>query len=453
MPLGDGVDGDDCRRCPRSPTRPTRRAGLPAATARSAPRSGSGPDPGLAPTNRTGRWRERAPTAQGEASLAPTGKGEQHVGHCKGDRTSARGAAHRAWSARAPHVRLGPIARDGVEPPRGAADRGGPGSGQHRPVCVPPGGRTRSTIVANYIPLEEPAGGPNFAQFDDDVLYEIRSTTTATRTRTSATSSGSRPRSGTRTRSSTTRAGSRRSTTRRGTARRPTRSRASGTTTRARVEQARRRHPTPPVNIGPRSTPDVGRTTRSRRRRCKTVGGDKVFAGQRDDPFFVDLGSIFDLGGLRPFNPFHLIPLAAATVWTEWRATTRTRSRSRCRSTAARSRSPATRCLGVYASASRKSVRIREEGRHVDGAGHVGAGLAPRQPADQRGDHPARARRTTGTRPTRRTTRSSHQLHEPGAAGADQSPLPGAPEHVQTTGRNDLVAVLLTGVGPTRRSA
>ena len=28
-------------------------------------------------------------------------------------------------------------------------------------------------IVANYIPLEEPAGGPNFAQFDDDVLYEI----------------------------------------------------------------------------------------------------------------------------------------------------------------------------------------------------------------------------------------------------------------------------------------
>src|SRR5688572_26071906 len=29
------------------------------------------------------------------------------------------------------------------------------------------------TIVANYIPLEEPAGGPNFAKFDDSVLYEI----------------------------------------------------------------------------------------------------------------------------------------------------------------------------------------------------------------------------------------------------------------------------------------
>src|SRR6185437_13997746 len=33
---------------------------------------------------------------------------------------------------------------------------------------------------------------------------------------------------------------------------------------------------------------------------------------QRDDPFYVDLGSIFDLAGLRPFNPFHLIPLPAA---------------------------------------------------------------------------------------------------------------------------------------------
>src|SRR6059036_966656 len=29
------------------------------------------------------------------------------------------------------------------------------------------------TILANYIPLEEPAGGPNFNTFGDDVLYEI----------------------------------------------------------------------------------------------------------------------------------------------------------------------------------------------------------------------------------------------------------------------------------------
>src|ERR1700704_2677631 len=30
------------------------------------------------------------------------------------------------------------------------------------------------TIIANYVPFEEPAGGPNFNGFGDDVLYEIR---------------------------------------------------------------------------------------------------------------------------------------------------------------------------------------------------------------------------------------------------------------------------------------
>jgi hypothetical protein len=29
------------------------------------------------------------------------------------------------------------------------------------------------TIIANYIPFEEPAGGPNFYRFSDDVLYAI----------------------------------------------------------------------------------------------------------------------------------------------------------------------------------------------------------------------------------------------------------------------------------------
>src|SRR5690349_25116132 len=29
------------------------------------------------------------------------------------------------------------------------------------------------TLIANYIPLEEPPGGPNFYEFGDDVRYEI----------------------------------------------------------------------------------------------------------------------------------------------------------------------------------------------------------------------------------------------------------------------------------------
>ena len=37
-----------------------------------------------------------------------------------------------------------------------------------------------------------------------------------------------------------------------------------------------------------------------------------MFAGQRTDGFYVDLGAIFDLGDLRPFQQLHLIPTAPA---------------------------------------------------------------------------------------------------------------------------------------------
>ena len=30
------------------------------------------------------------------------------------------------------------------------------------------------TIIANYVPLQAPDGGPNFYEFGDDVLYEIK---------------------------------------------------------------------------------------------------------------------------------------------------------------------------------------------------------------------------------------------------------------------------------------
>src|SRR5690242_18580692 len=54
---------------------------------------------------------------------------------------------------------------------------------------------------------------------------------------------------------------------------------------------------TPPDNIGPRSTPDYHSLA------AKAVtplqGGGQVFAGQRDDPFFADVGAIFDLLAIR----------------------------------------------------------------------------------------------------------------------------------------------------------
>src|SRR3954453_13666195 len=41
---------------------------------------------------------------------------------------------------------------------------------------VEKGSHDKLNIVASYNPLEEPSGGPNFAQFSDDVLYEIHIT-------------------------------------------------------------------------------------------------------------------------------------------------------------------------------------------------------------------------------------------------------------------------------------
>ena len=38
---------------------------------------------------------------------------------------------------------------------------------------VTPGSHDKLFVIANWIPLEEPAGGPNFHRFSDDVLYEI----------------------------------------------------------------------------------------------------------------------------------------------------------------------------------------------------------------------------------------------------------------------------------------
>jgi len=64
----------------------------------------------------------------------------------------------------------------------------------------------------------------------------------------------------------------------------------------------------PPNNVGPRSTPNYEALANAA---IYTLPGNvKVFAGQRREGFYVDLGSIFDLGALRPFNMAHLIPMA-----------------------------------------------------------------------------------------------------------------------------------------------
>src|SRR5580704_2278688 len=38
---------------------------------------------------------------------------------------------------------------------------------------VSPDAQSTVTIIANYVPLQQPAGGPNFYEFGHDVLYQI----------------------------------------------------------------------------------------------------------------------------------------------------------------------------------------------------------------------------------------------------------------------------------------
>ena len=58
------------------------------------------------------------------------------------------------------------------------------------------------------------------------------------------------------------------------------------------VRTVARNIPVAPNNVGPKTIPDYDKV--ANQAITELPGGGKVFAGQRDDPFFVDLGAIFD---------------------------------------------------------------------------------------------------------------------------------------------------------------
>jgi hypothetical protein len=165
------------------------------------------------------------------------------------------------------------------------------------------------TIITNYIPLEDPPGGPNFFEFGDDVLYSIyidndgdaeadivysfRFTTKLRNPNTFLYNTGQitsldDPDWNKRQFYSVTR------------------KRQHGSASGKVLGQDLA---CPPCNIGPRSTPNYAALASAAVHTLPT--GEKVFAGQRNDGFFVDLGAIFDLADLRPFQNLHLIPTPA----------------------------------------------------------------------------------------------------------------------------------------------
>lgn len=162
------------------------------------------------------------------------------------------------------------------------------------------------TLIANFLPFQYPAGGPNFYEFGDDVSYRIKvdndgsgrsSITYEFRFQTEVKNPATFLYN-------------------------------TGQITSLDDENFNRPQTfkvfrwidgeaellgedmiCPPCNVGARSIPDYPALANSAI--YDLPGGIKVFAGQRLDGFYVDLGAVFDLAVLRPFQNLHLIPSPA----------------------------------------------------------------------------------------------------------------------------------------------
>ena len=274
---------------------------------------------------------------------------------------------------------------------------------------VSPDGPDTVTIIANYIPLEAPASGPNFYSFDDSVLYEIN-----------IDNNGDA---------------------------------VEDLTYQFRFNTATRNPNTFLYNVGPITSLDdpnwnrpqtysvtasatgtamamngatsvVGGCSGATSRRRRTTSGrgrrrtTRARRGGRHDPARRHQG----LRGpaRRPVlrRPrLDLRPRRAAAVQPvppdpapDGAGTRRRRALQRAHDrdpgadrSADPRRAPDDRDLREREPAAHRSCARRDQPRQR----RSGAGLAARQAADQRGGHPARARRTSGTARTPRTTRSS----------------------------------------------
>ena len=168
------------------------------------------------------------------------------------------------------------------------------------------------TIIANYIPLEEPANGPNFYNFSpaglyeihidnngdakEDITYQFHFRTDVRNPDTFLYNTGP----------VLTLNSENLNVRQFYTVSRINGARRGGSSTNMGSFQVA------PANIGPKSTPDYPALANAAVYNLGT--GGKVFAGPRDDPFFVDIGGIVDLLTLRPVQQLHKVPPMASSA-------------------------------------------------------------------------------------------------------------------------------------------
>lgn len=190
------------------------------------------------------------------------------------------------------------LASSHSEAPLIARDRFADNTDTYAFRSIEPGRENFVTIIANYIPFQQPSGGPHFFRFDDTVRYEIKIDNTGDGVEDIAYQIEFE----TKTNNGDTVLGQ-------GAVNEDVVIKSLDdkdyntpqTYWVRRVELAKNAPgvlvanglKTPPANIGPKVTPNYEENLGS-----KAVynlrGGGRVFAGQRDEGFFVDVGGVFD---------------------------------------------------------------------------------------------------------------------------------------------------------------
>ncbi len=209
------------------------------------------------------------------------------------------------------------------------------------------------TLIACYYPYEVPAGGPNFPQFGDDVLYKIqvdndgdaeeditfefRFTTTLAipelfNYTIGPVSSLADPTLNLRQTYTLTRID-------------------KGSAPRVLADKA----PVAPVNVGSRSFPDYDKVAREAI--VDLPGGGRAFAGPRDDPSFIDAAGIFDLLAVGPNRPDGGAGYNVHAVALQLPISSLTRGGS-----GSYTAQDPSAIIGVWASAWRQATRVLSEG-------------------------------------------------------------------------------------------
>ena len=134
------------------------------------------------------------------------------------------------------------------------------------------------TVVSNFIPGEDPAAGPNYYTFSPTARYDLYVDRNGDGRADVSYYFQFQRKAGQFFLGDTTQ---------------------PYTVTRVENGKAQvvARGTTPPDNIGPRTTPNYHALAANAV--APLAGGGQVFAGQRDDPFFGDVGDIFDLLAIR----------------------------------------------------------------------------------------------------------------------------------------------------------